>query len=73
MNNNQTLKASPTLNTLTGKWAEKIAVVNTKNLFLSGIWQGLKTTDLEGIINIIQEKKNFYHVAWQKQMLITNR
>ena len=59
MNNNQTLKASPTLNRLTGKWAEQIAVVNTKNLFLSGTWQGLKTTGLEEIIKTIQEQKEF--------------
>ena len=57
--NNQTLKTSPLLNTLTGKWAEQIVVVNTKNLFLSDSWQGLKTTDLQAIISIIQEKKEF--------------
>lgn len=57
--NNQTIKTDPTLQTLTGKWAEQIVVVNTKKLFSSDTWQGLKTTNLETIIQTIQEQKEF--------------
>ncbi len=53
------MKSSTNLQTQKQKLSELILVVKTSYLFPNGIWQGLKTTDIEQYKHIIDHRKEF--------------